>query len=105
METSDHVQQTSQNRANAVTEADILSKIEGAIPASTEKTTTWAVKIWDSMLVNQQRQGAEIPLHLENIDNEQLNYWLSTFVVKVRNKNGEHYHIIVILFFSVFVLV
>ena len=74
METSDHVQQTSQNRANAVTEADILSKIKGAIPASTEKTTTWAVKIWDSMLVNQQRQGAEIPLHLENIDNEQFNY-------------------------------
>ena len=100
METSDHVQQTSENRfANPVTEADILSKIEGAIPAS---TTTWAVKIRDSMLLNQQWQGAEIPLHL---DNEQFNYWLSRFVVKVRNKNSEHYHIIVVLFFSVFVLV
>ena len=45
VETSDHVQQTSENRfANPVTEADILSKIEGAIPASTKKTTTWAVK-------------------------------------------------------------
>ena len=43
-------------------------------------------------LVNRQRQGAEMPPHLENIDNEQFNYWLSRFVVEVRNKNGEHYH-------------
>ena len=80
VETSDHVQQTSENRfANPVTEAaDILSKIEGA---STKKTTTWAVKIWDSWLVNRQRQGAEMP-----------HYWLSRFVAEVRNKNGEHYH-------------
>ena len=71
VETSDHVQQTSENRfANPVTEAHILSKIEGAIPASTKKTTTWAVKIWDSWLVNRQWQGAEMPPHLENIDNE-----------------------------------
>ena len=30
--------------------------------------------------------------HLENIDNEQVNYWLSTFVIEIRNMNGEHYH-------------
>ena len=48
VETSDHAQQTSENRfTNPVTEADILSKIEGTIPASMKKTTTWAVKIWD----------------------------------------------------------
>ena len=33
-----------------------------------------------------------MPPHLENIDNEQFNYWLSRFVIEVRNKNGEHYH-------------
>lgn len=42
---SDHVQQTSENIfANPVTEADILSKFEGTIPASIKETTIWAVK-------------------------------------------------------------
>ena len=37
-----------QRFANPVTESDILSKIEGAVPRSTRKTTLWAVNAWES---------------------------------------------------------
>ena len=77
--------------ANPVTEEDILAKIVDAIPSSTRKQTTWTVKVWQDWTASRRSLQTEVPPQLDSITNEQLNYWLSQFIVEVKNKNGESY--------------
>ena len=77
--------------ANPVTESDILAKIQGSVPSATRQSTKWAATIWKNWKENRSKLNAEIPLELEGITNEQLNHWLSRFIMEVRNHNGDPY--------------
>ena len=81
-----------QRFSNPVTEEDILKNIVGSIPASTTKTTEWSVKTWQEWAENRQvKCPTQVVPDLETITNEQLNHWLSRFVMEVRNQQGDHY--------------
>ena len=79
--------------AQPFTEETILKKIAGAIPTSTKRSTTWAVRVWDSWIENRAScsDNIELPVCLDIITNEQLNMWLARFVMEVRNQNGDPY--------------
>ena len=83
--------QSSGRFAKPVTEEDILQNIQSAIPSNTRRSTTWGVKIWDSWVDYRRSLGTEIPPSLEEITNDELNQWLSRFVMEVRNKSGQPY--------------
>ena len=61
-----------------------------AIPRSTAKTTSWAVRLWNFWAQVRIEDGVTPP-PLEQISNEALNFWLSRFVIEVRNEQGEEY--------------
>ena len=77
--------------AAPVSEEDLLKKITGSIPKATRKSTAWATTTWKDWATNRQTAGNEFPPKLSEITNERLNYWLSRFVVEVRNKQGLEY--------------
>ena len=77
--------------AQPVTEDDILRNIESAIPTSTRRSTAWGVRVWTTWVAHRKGLNADIPPSLELITNEELNHWLSRFVMEVRNQNGQPY--------------
>ena len=87
----DSFPQRSVRFAAPVTEEDLLMKITGSIPKVTRKSTAWATTTWKDWATNRQTAGNEFPPKLNEITNEHLNYWLSRFVVEVRNKQGNQY--------------
>ena len=68
-----------------------MKKIDGAIPKSTRKSTTWSVNTWEEWSDHRQSIGSDSPPKLDALTNGELNYWLDRFVVEVRNKKGECY--------------
>ena len=66
-----------------------------AVPKNTERNTTWAVNVWKEWTLNRQKcfpgQSREWPVHLYLAQPQQLDYWLSKFVLETRKENGEHY--------------
>ena len=87
---------TKERFSNPVTEEDILKNIIGSIPVSTRKTTEWSVKTWREWAENQQSKcPTEVVPELEIITNEELNHWLSRFVIEVRNQQGNYYTVFV----------
>ena len=64
-----------------------------AISKNTAKSTSWCVNIWKEW--SQHRQSlhpgaySEWPIHLYLADNQQLDYWLSKFVLETRKRNGD----------------
>ncbi|XP_011406166.1 PREDICTED: uncharacterized protein LOC105313995 [Amphimedon queenslandica] len=70
-----------------VTDADILEKIEGHIPPSKGKATSWAVKVLNDW--RHSRMGAIKPTEFYVVTKSLLNYWLSRFVVAARNTQGK----------------
>ena len=73
-----------------VSESDIISKIQGAMPVITRKTTQWCTRIWEDWQDHRKAAGGDAPPVLEGI-NKALNYWLPRFVMECRNQNGGYY--------------
>ena len=51
----------------------------------------WGVRVWTTWVAHRKGLNADIPPSLELITNEELNHWLSQFVMEVRNQNGQPY--------------
>ena len=83
------IQMKSNRFATPVTEADLLKKIDGAVPRATRKSIEWAVSTWHDWSGS---RTVEVPPPLDDIDNESLSYWLPRFIVEVRNQKGEFYN-------------
>ena len=68
-----------------------MSKVcEDYTPANTAKNTTWALRVFTEC--DNERDGLECPKELlEKPSADQLNYWLSRFVVEVRRVDGSPY--------------
>ena len=66
-----------------------------AISKNTAKRTSWCVNIWKEW--SQHRQSlhpgaySEWPIHLYLADSQQLDYWLSKFVLETWKRDGDHY--------------
>ena len=77
-----------------VTSDDLTRFMEGETPANTERSTTWAVKIFDDWR-RVRNVTATSDLCPENIfnheDNSMICQWLCIFVTEVRKTTGEEY--------------
>ena len=66
-----------------------------AISKNTAKSTSWCVNIWKEW--SQHRQSlhpgaySEWPIHLYLATDQQLDYWLSKFVLETRKRSGDYY--------------
>ena len=65
---------------------------ESAIPANTQKSTTWAVKVWKDWSTNRRLVSpSDWPPHLFICSEWELNRWLCRFVLEVRRQDGKNY--------------
>ena len=79
--------------AAPVTDREVLEKVKGHVPLSTKLVTQWAVKIWNEWKYSRQcATSTEIPPSLEQINNNELNHWLSKFIMEVRKQDGSCYN-------------
>ena len=62
---------------------------------NTAKNTSWSVNIWKEWSRHRQQSHPgnynEWPVHLYLANDQQLDHWLSKFVLEARKKNGEQY--------------
>ena len=75
------------NKLTSDFELKTMSK--GFVPKSTEKSTIWAVRNFQSWCDWREKQGNPVPKNLlECNDGEMLNRWLSLFVRETRRVDG-----------------
>ena len=73
-----------------VKEQEMSKVCERYTPANTQKNTAWALRVFSDWV--KQRGGVKCPLDLfEKPSADQLNYWLSRFVVEARRSDSEPY--------------
>ena len=77
--------------AKPVSDEEIRSHIATAIPRSTAKTKSWAVRLWNLWAQSRAMEDGATPPPLDQITNDSLNFWLSRFVMEIRNEQGEEY--------------
>ena len=79
--------------AEPKSDAEVDQLRSQGIPANTLNGTKWAVNVWRDWTAYRWSvcHPLDCPPHLHVCSNEELNSWLSKFVVKVRRKNGKPY--------------
>ncbi len=84
----------SSNRFTApTTDADVQAVQSSAVPKNTSKSTSWAVNIWKEWTAHRRTvcHPLDCPPHLLLCQPDELNQWLSKFVLEVRRKDGQLY--------------
>lgn len=69
--------------------------VKESIPSKTRQQTKWCRDTWDawhSHRVKIATAPQDVPPRLLNMDNQQLDYWLSRFLTEVRRVDGREYH-------------
>ena len=86
---------TSSTRFVLMSDSDLRAVKENAVPKNTARNTTWAVKVWKDWSAHRQQSFpgvfSEWPVHLYIANDHILDYWLSKFVIEVRNSCGNVY--------------
>ena len=79
--------------AEPKSDAEVDQLRHQGISTNTLKGTKWAVNVWCDWTANHWSvcHPLDCPLHLYVCSNEELNHWLSKFVVEVRRKDGKLY--------------
>ncbi|XP_070552421.1 transcriptional regulator QRICH1-like [Ptychodera flava] len=86
------------NRFHFMSEDDIKEKVRGRVPQNTRRNTSWSVRVWNEWA--KARNATEVlgkQLRIPMADNlaefgvDDLDVFLSHFVMEVRNKEGEPY--------------
>ena len=89
------VQTSSASRfAQLKTDNDVEQAIASSIPKNTKKSTDWAVNIWKEWSAHRRSvcsSYTDWPVHLFIAQPQELNHWLSKFVLEARKSNGEPY--------------
>ena len=77
--------------AEPKSDAEVDQLRRQGIPANTLKGTKWAVNVWRDWTAYRWSvcHPLDFPPHLYVCSNEELNRWLSKFVVEVRRKDGK----------------
>ena len=74
------------------TDREVEQAKASSIPENTRKNTSWAVNVWKEWSAHRRQvtsSFAEWPVHLFIAQPQELNYWLSKFVLEARKENGE----------------
>ena len=77
-----------------VGEDELCTAVSESVPKKTREHTKWCVDTWSEWRLHRisiAKADSEKPPNLEEMTNEQLNYWLSCFVMEVRRKDGSEY--------------
>ena len=74
-------------------DAAVKETQEHAVPATTKKSTSWAVTVWTEWSKGRQEHfrndPMELPPHLMVCRKQELDHWLSRFVIEARRKDGK----------------
>lgn len=71
-----------------VDDGDLNELISEAIPPNTKKSTSWAMKVFDEWQKSRNENGEVIP-ELAVFTVEDVNHWLTRFIVEVRKLNAD----------------
>ena len=78
--------------ANPVSDEEVKALQASAVPVNTQKSTTWAVKVWKDWSANRRLVSpSDWPPHLFICSECELNRWLCKFIVEVRRQDGKNY--------------
>lgn len=75
---------------NPVKEEDLDELISGTTPANTKKSTAWAVRVFNDWRISRNAALENIP-NLDHFSVDDINRWLSMFIVEVRKRDGDFY--------------
>ena len=86
-------------RFGAIGNESDLSKVrEERVPTQTRANTKWAVSVWVAWAENRNSkynisvsEFDQVPIQLNDVRAEELNFWMSYFYLEVRKRNGEKY--------------
>ena len=72
---------------------DVKAAQAHAVPQNTSKSTNWALNIWKDWTANRRQiySSLDCPPHLLLCTDDQLNQWLSKFILEVRRRDGKPY--------------
>ena len=82
--------ETSSRFAAPKTNEEVTEARQNAIPKKTRQDTDYCVRAWEAWRGNRNLQGSPVPT-LEDMDSQNLSYWLIRFVLEVRRVNSEEY--------------
>lgn len=75
------------------TKEDVEMAIATRVPKKTQTDAKYCVELWKKWSIDRNSivEEEKVPVNIEAIDIEQLQYWLSHFVLEVRKKDGSEY--------------
>ena len=76
------------------TDSEVEQAKASAVPLNTRKNTNWAVNIWKDWSQHRCQATSSItewPVHLFIAQPQELDHWLSKFVLEAQKANGEPY--------------
>lgn len=95
MDSSDTGGQNKDRFPIIVEEEELEEIVSEAIPEKTKQHTKWCYDTWRQWHSHRTASATSIeetPPTLTSMKKEQLNFWLSRFLVEVRRKDGSVYH-------------
>ena len=86
---------SSSSRFNELkTDSDLEEAKASSIPENTRKNTSWAVNVWKAWSAHRRKTCSSVtewPIHLFIAQPQDLDYWLSKFVLEAKKESGEPY--------------
>ena len=71
---------------------DVAMAIASSVPKKTQADTKYCVELWKKWSnFRNSITEEQVPERIKAMDNEQLRYWLSRFVLEVRKRDGSEY--------------
>ena len=78
--------------APPMSESEVQQARVSAVPKETQKDTAWCIKVWNEWKEARNISSEEkIPTDICNLSPQQLQHFLSRFVLEVRKKDGMEY--------------
>ena len=90
---STHQESATGSNRFSVPKTDVQAVQASAVPKNTSKSTSWAVNIWKEWTTHRRTvcHPLDCPPHILLCQPEELNQWLSKFVLEIRRKDGQQY--------------
>ena len=75
-----------------VSASDIVSRQKASVPANTRKNSNWAMNVWRDWAEYRSKQNpSDAPSYILTMGVNDVDKWLSRFVLEVRRKDGKVY--------------
>ena len=77
-----------------VDQDDLVKIVEDSVPKKTCQQTKWCVSTWEewhTYRLSKAKCDAEKPPRLEEMSHQQLDYWISCFIMEAKKKDGSDY--------------